>query len=214
MSVICVSLAETSVKECLAVLKEVEFAEIRMDKIEDISDGIRAIFSSHPRLIATYRPGRKDKDERYSALEEAIEEGAAYVDVELEADDSYRNRIIRKAREKNCKVIISYHNRNKIPERAELEHIVDWCFDSGADIAKIACNVVSLKDNARLLGLLNDARPVVVVGMGHKGRITRIAALLLGSPFAYASLSAGKETAEGQIDWKSLKEIYKRIKDV
>jgi 3-dehydroquinate dehydratase type I len=73
--------------------------------------------------------------------------------------------------------------------------------------------VVSLKDNARLLGLLNDTRPVVVVGMGHKGRITRIAALLLGSPFTYASLAAGKETAEGQIDWKSLKEIYKRIKD-
>ncbi len=211
---ICVSLAEKSVRECLVSLKGVEFAEIRMDKIEDISSGTPAIFSNHPRLIATYRPGKRNEDERCSALRDAIEAGAAYVDIELDMDDSYKNRIIQKAREKNCKVIISYHNRDKIPERAELEHIVDWCFDSGAYIAKIACRVNTLRDNARILGLLNDARPVVVVGMGRKGRITRIAAPLLGSPFTYASLAPGRETAEGQIDWKSMKEIYQRLNNV
>lgn len=211
---ICVSIAEPKVKDCLLALDGVEFAEIRMDRIEDISTEIHTIFSSHPRLIATYRPGKTDRNQRCSDLIKAIEAGAAFVDIELEADDSYKSRIIKKAREKNCNVIISYHNSDKTPERTELEHITNWCFDSGADIAKIACRVVSLKDNARLLGLLNDARPVVVVGMGRKGRITRIAAPLLGSPFTYASLAAGKETAEGQIDRKTLEGIYKRINDV
>jgi 3-dehydroquinate dehydratase-1 len=210
---ICVSLAETSVRECLVSLKGVEFAEIRMDKIEDISSGIPAIFSRHPRLIATYRPGKIDNDRRCSAMMKAIEAGAAYVDIELDADDSYKKKIIEKARQKSCKVIISYHNWEKIPERAELEHIINWCFDSGADMAKIACRVVSSKDNARLLGLLNDVRPVVVVGIGQKGRISRIVAPFLGSPFTYASLAAGKESADGQIDWKSLKEIHQRLND-
>lgn len=211
---ICVSIAEPKVKDCLLALDGVEFAEIRLDRIEDVSTEIHTIFSSHPRLIATYRPGKMDRSQRCSALIKAINAGAAFVDVELDADDSYKSRIIKKARKKGCKVIISYHNSDKTPERAELENIANWCFDAGADMAKIACRVVSLKDNARLLGLLNDVRPVVVVGMGRKGRITRIAAPLLGSPFTYVSFSAGKETADGQIDRVTLEGIYQRLNDV
>jgi len=45
--------------------------------------------------------------------------------------------------------------------------------------------------------------------MGQKGKITRVAAPLLGAPFAYASFKPGSETAEGQLDRKSLKTILK-----
>ena len=71
--------------------------------------------------------------------------------------------------------------------------------------------VHSSRDNARLLGLLDDSKKIVVIGMGDKGRITRIAAPLLGSPFTFASLSKGKETAPGQIDKEKLEALLRNI---
>jgi 3-dehydroquinate dehydratase-1 len=43
--------------------------------------------------------------------------------------------------------------------------------------------------------------------MGKKGRLTRIAAPLLGSLFSYATLSEGQETAEGQMTAASLERL-------
>jgi 3-dehydroquinate dehydratase-1 len=99
------------------------------------------------------------------------------------------------------------------PVREELEHLIDWCFDSGADLAKLACMVQSNTDNVRLLGLLSDTKPKVVIGMGQLGKITRIVGPLLGSQFTYASLDEKKETAEGQINHILLRKILKSLKD-
>jgi 3-dehydroquinate dehydratase-1 len=136
------------------------------------------------------------------------------VDIEVESDAQFRNAILEKARSLGCQVIVSYHNFKKTPKKSNLEHIISQCFESGADVAKIACMVHSEKDNALLLGLLNEERPLVVVGLGEKGKICRIAAPFLGSPFTYASLSKGKETAEGQLDWETLQQIIQALKNV
>lgn len=211
---ICVSIAEKTAERCIRALKKVDFAEIRIDKMDVELEDIKKIFSHHPKLIATCRPGVMDDKRRKGLLLTAIKAGAAFVDVEAEASEDYKNLIIESARSAGCKVIISYHNFEKTPQRAKLDHIIDWCFESGADIAKIACRVNSEKDNARLLGLLYETRPVVVVGMGNKGKISRIVSPFLGSPFTYASLKVGKETAEGQINKDSLKRIFLSLKDV
>lgn len=210
---ICVSIGEPTIEKCMAALKGVDFAEIRIDRIKDGAVQIPTLFVRHRRLIATCRPGTLDDEKRRQLLERAIEAGAAFVDIELEADDGYKKSIINKARNMGCGVILSYHNFTKTPERAELEHIIDWCFDSGTDIAKVACKVLHTRDNARLLGLLNEKKPVVVIGMGKKGQITRIVAPLLGSPFTYAALAPGRETAEGQLDKGTLESILRRLRN-
>lgn len=210
---ICVSIGESNIEECINALRGIDFAEIRLDKMEVTVEGIKKIFSLHPCLIATCRSDKMDDKKRKTLLSEAIAVGAAFVDIEVESDDRYRNEIIEKARAAGCQVIISYHNFAKTPERAELEHAINWCFESGADIAKIACRVSSVEENTRLLSLLVETRPLIVVGIGNKGKITRVAAPLLGSPFTYASLVRGKETAEGQIDIETLKEIFEKLKN-
>lgn len=211
---ICVSIAEKTAEKCIEALEGVDFAEIRLDKMTIDLAGVKKIFSWHPQLIATCRPGTMSDKKRKSSLVEAITAGAAFVDVEVDSDDKYKNEIIQKARSHSCQVIISFHNSVKTPERRELEHIISWCFESGADMVKIACKVHSSRDNARLLGLLNEKRPLVVVGMGDVGKITRVVAPLLGSAFTYASLAVGKETAEGQTDRDTLKSIFERLKNV
>ena len=210
---ICVSLAEAGLAECLAALEGLALAEIRLDRMEDLSlDDVALLFSSHRKLIATCRPGGLPDDARKERLLAAVAAGAAYVDVEMESEEPYREEIIAKARESGCEVIISFHDHEKTPDRKTLSAIVEDSFLKGADIVKIACFVRSERDSARLLGLLDDARKIVVIGMGEKGRITRVVAPFLGSPFTFASLAEGRQTAEGQIDKVALEGLMEALR--
>jgi 3-dehydroquinate dehydratase I len=201
---ICVSIAEEGLEACLAGLKDIPFAEIRLDLTHLAIPEIRQLFSHHPSLIATCRQNGLSDKERKDMLLAAIDSGAAYVDVEVESDQAYLDEIICFAQDRNCQVIISYHDFEKTPEKSRLAAIVDTCFSLGGDMAKIACMVQSERDGARLLGLLDDHRKIIVIGMGDKGKVVRFASPLLGSPFTFASSGQGKETAPGQIDRKTL----------
>ena len=208
-STICTSVGEKTTDACITALKGQEFAEVRIDMLEKAGEAdAKRIFASHPKLIATCRPGRITDDERKGLLLAAIAAGAGFVDVEVDASDGWKAEIVATARAKKCQVIVSFHDYKKTPTRGELKQIVDWCFESGADIAKIACQVNSDGENARLLGLLDDKRKIIVIGMGAKGRITRIVAPILGSPFTFASAGVGKETAGGQIAKNAMLKIW------
>lgn len=210
---ICVSLAEPTPERCLAALKGLPFAEIRLDRMRTDEAGVARIFSGHPGLIATCRPGRFAEARRLALLRAAIAAGAAYVDIEVEAGASYAQMLVREARSAGCGLIFSYHDLSGTPPRKALEAIVNRCFASGADIAKIACRVRSPRDNARLLGLLDDARAMVVVGLGKKGAVTRVAGPLAGASFTFASRAKGRGTAPGQIPRGALARLIGRVKD-
>jgi 3-dehydroquinate dehydratase-1 len=212
-SKICVSLAEPTAAACLRALEGVELAEVRLDKMRIGFAGVRKIFSGHRRLIATCRPGGMTEIKRRRLLLTAVEAGAAFVDIEIEADARFRERLIRAAQARNCRVIISYHNFQKTPARDELEAAVERAFESGADIVKVACRVRERGDNARLLGLLDLGPPLIVVGMGKRGRLTRLVAPFLGSLLTYATLRKGKETADGQMDAASLERMLLELED-
>ena len=184
-----------------------------MDKMQLTPNDVPGLFSRARTLIATCRPGGQSDEERKRLLMRAIASGAAFVDVEIESETVYREEIVAKARSHGCRVIVSHHNFERTPERPALEACVSACFDAGADIAKIACMVRSSGENARLLSLLDTDRKIVVVGMGERGRITRVLAPLLGSPFTYASFAEGKETADGQIDRETLQELLRMVQE-
>jgi 3-dehydroquinate dehydratase-1 len=223
-SLICVSVAEPTVELCLEALKGLDFAEVRIDAMNVTIEDMERIFSKPLMLIATFMPADPavmpdkvvDTDTRLKYLIAAIEAGAKYVDIEIESDSAYRREIIKKAKQKDCKVIISFHDFYSTPEQKKLEEITELCFSEGADIAKIACRVTSERDSLRLLGLLNNydyQGRTVVIGMGNKGRITRVAAPLLGCPFTFASISKGKETAEGQIEKDTMEQMMRLLTD-
>jgi 3-dehydroquinate dehydratase I len=204
---ICISLSEPTLACCLSALVGVPFAEIRMDRMRLSTDDVSRLFSSHKNLIATCRPGPMADEERKSLLVTAIDAGAAYVDLEVDSPTGYREEILSRARQKGCKAIVSFHDHEKTPDRTELEGRLAACFQAGADIAKVACKVHTDRDNVRILALLDHPRPVVAIGMGERGRISRVLGPLLGSPFTFASAGEGKETAEGQMDGKMLSEL-------
>jgi 3-dehydroquinate dehydratase I len=211
---ICVSIAEPTVETALEALEGIDFAEIRIDRMSIGEEGIMTIFASGHRLVATCRPGNVPEAARKRLLLAAVEAGAAYVDVEIESEEGFRAAVVGAAKLAGCRVIVSHHDFAKTPSRGELREIVDRCFEAGADVAKIACRVGSDGDNARLLGLLDDARPVVVMGLGTLGAKTRFMAPLLGAPFVYASRGRGLETAEGQIEHRKLDALIQTLRGI
>jgi len=186
---ICVSIAEPQPEVILRILdslNEGEIAEIRLDQMDLNPEEIQIIFAKSNKLIATCRAGKYADKNRMSQLKAAVEAGAGFIDIEVEADPSYLNELVSFCRNYHCKVIISHHDYQGTPSSIELREIVEHCFNAGADIAKIACMANSNADSSRILALYEDPRPVVAIGMGIRGKITRVAAPRSLSPLLRA----------------------------
>ncbi len=209
---ICVSLREPDHRGFAAGLAGLELAEIRLDGAALSSDETKDLFARPLKLIATYRPtGKASPEVRRERLALAIRSGAGYVDLELDSPPGYREELLPIARERGCRIIISHHDERGTPGRPALERIVEQCFAAGADIAKIACRVNAPDDAASLLSLYGKFHPLIALGMGPLGAVTRIAAPFLGAPFTYASITSDRPTADGQLDYKTLRDILGKI---
>jgi 3-dehydroquinate dehydratase-1 len=204
---ICVAISDKSIQNCLSVLDKVEMAEIRLDLTGFGIEEINKIFSHPTPCIATCRPQSLGNEDQLNRLRASIKARARYVDIEIEAGANQQSIIIEEARKYGCKVIISYHNFDETPGLRELYKIVDRCFELGADIAKVVTQSKSNADNARILSLYSIEKPIVALGMGELGKVTRLMAPLLGAPFTFASMDEGNETAPGQIKYSKMKVI-------
>ena len=210
---ICVAISDKNPGKCLEILDRVELAEIRIDLTMFGPEEIKKVFSHPTPTIATCRPDTLGREKQLELLCLAIESGAKYVDIEIEADEDQKQKIIDTARKKNCRVIVSYHNFQETPGLKQLYQITDECFAAGADVAKIATMVTSQADCARLLSLYSNSKPMVVLGMGEPGKITRIMSPFLGAEFTFAAMDEGEATAPGQITYSKMKEIEGYIRN-
>ena len=191
---ICISIANLDFNACKETLKSVDMAELRLDLLNFSIEQVKEIFAVPARLIATHRPGGVSEDQRKALLIAAVEAGAAYVDIEIESDPTFRKDILAAARENNCRVIVSHHDYDGTPSSHKLNKLVRRCCYEGGDIAKIACQVNSEADAARILSLYDSkvAKNIIALGMGPKGRITRIAALVIVEKEAHKGIVIGK----------------------
>lgn len=212
---ICVSIGNVTVRECEERIKALGLAEIRLDTMDVDPVAVRRIFSLSSRLIATCRPGRYADDLRFELLANAITAGAAYVDVEIEAADEFRNAIAALALRHKTRLIVSYHNYRRTPGQRFLRGTVRDTFRSGADLAKVACMVNGPDDNLHLIDLLKMRAytgKLIVVGMGEMGRIVRVTSLFMGCPFTYAFGNEDQPLAPGQMSARSLKTVMELIR--
>lgn len=195
---ICISIGHSRQFDSLSEL-EPDLIELRFDLIGDSPRDIVAAIPTGCEFIATCRPNAITPEKQIQILSEAIEFGARYIDIEIESEASVKEALIAKARQYGVDVIISYHNYENTPDKSELLKILHDCFETGADVAKLACMVSSVEDNANLLSLYSEKKRMVILGMGEIGKISRLAALHLGAEFTFASLGASEETAPGQL---------------
>ena len=111
--------------------------------------------------------------------------GRALVDVELEtvestpaALESFQGKALR---------VLSYHNFDRTPA---LKAVVRRLRKFPAEIYKIATHASRQSDNLKLLALLTEDAPLVLLGMSEAGTTTRLLAPSKGAVFTFAAPNA------------------------
>jgi len=206
---ICICIANKNYDQCRRILKRVELAELRLDLLDLTKGQVKKLFMLPTKKIATCREGKYSDNDRMALLGSAIMSGATYLDIELEMPGWMKKSLIKLAGENGCKVIISYHNFDLTPPLPELRTIIKKCRETGADIVKIACQVVNAADSANLMSLYSLEKDIISFGLGIDGLITRLAAPLLGAEFTYASADKNSVTGPGQITGKEMRSFFR-----
>ncbi|MBQ7269629.1 MAG: 3-phosphoshikimate 1-carboxyvinyltransferase [Bacteroidales bacterium] len=201
---ICTSLQHKTLEEIFCILQNpyVEMAEIRLD-LCDLSDSdIEELFSGADKpLVATCRSTEQTADEALRRLEIAVQAGAHYADLEVEAPVRVSQRLRKVCRECGAGLIRSWHDFSGTPDGDTLEMYVGRCLRYGADVVKIVTACQCPEDAGRILSLYGKPGRrgrLIAFGMGEEGRDTRIECLRKGAPFTYAALSDEDATAPGQ----------------
>ena len=218
---ICICLAHKQLPEILHVLEQpgAMMAEIRLDSCPLSEEDIRELFAqSDVPLIATCRaaelarergadaPEEADWEQAQQRLSCAVQAGARFADLEIEAPSPVSIRFQQLCRQNGTELIRSYHDFTGTPDAGQLQKILARCFRYGADIAKIVTTACSEEDTRRVGALysivLEDQDSMqgrlVAFCMGEAGRQTRLDCLRRGAPFTYCALTEQEGTAPGQ----------------
>ena len=229
---ICTTIQNRNYEQVLAALEECEMAEIRLDRCELTAKETDELFTSDVPLVATCRINEIASNEASlqdltpqsreikamqiaeKRLIRAIEAGARYVDVELEAQKQMSKRVRQAAHENGTIFIRSYHDFEGTDSLEALKAIVEKCVYHGADMVKIVTTAHSEADVEKVMALYDWCREEKVSGnekigalsdggliafcMGDEGRRSRLDCLMHGSPYTYAALSEEEAAAPGQ----------------
>lgn len=209
---ICTTIQNRTLEEIIGLLEgsepRIQMAEIRLDRCPLDIEEIESLFSSSDTpLVATCRvvdDGNGTWEEAEEKLTAAVEAGAAFLDLEIEAPKEVGKRLRRACTEYGTTMIRSSHFFAGTPSDDVLRNTVEKCRKFGGEIVKIAAMAKSGEDVARVLGLYSQEQTsqrqaeLIAFSMGETGRASRLECLRLGSPFTYAALNDNEAAAPGQ----------------
>ena len=232
---ICTTIQNKTAEQILEALEHCEMAEIRLDRCELSARDTENVFTSDVPLVATCRiaevaqnePALQDLTDSAREIKamqiaekrlvRAIEAGARYVDVEIEASKPMAKRLHSVAHENGTVFIRSYHDFEGTDSVEALKAVVEKCVYHGADMVKIVTTAHSQEDVDKVLRLYDWCREeqgagnerigaladggLVAFCMGEIGKASRLECLRKGSPYTYAAVSEEEAAAPGQ--WAS-----------
>jgi 3-dehydroquinate dehydratase-1 len=111
--------------------------------------------------------------------------------------------MIREAKRADMPVVMSWHSFGRVMGVREIIDVIENMQAMDADILKVATIVEHPKEAALVMYAAAEAQeefpdnPVIVIGMGKDGVLTRTAGNFLGAPLTFAS--GKKPSAPGQI---------------
>ena len=242
---ICTTIQNRNLEQIYEALEQCEMAEIRLDRCALTARETEELFTSDIPLVATCRISELAAGEPSLQKQEltplsreikamqmaekrlirAIEAGARYVDVEIEAQKQMSKRVRQAAHENGTVFIRSYHDFEGTSSFEALKAVVEKCVYHGADMVKIVTTAHSEADVEKVLALYEWCREEKKSGnerigaladggllafcMGETGRQSRVDCLKMGAPYTYAALSEEEAAAPGQWAAEDMKkEIY------
>ena len=216
---ICTTIQNKTAEQILEALEHCEMAEIRLDSCVLSARETEDVFTSDVPLVATCRiaevmknePSLQDLPEparevkammlAEKRLIRAIEAGARYVDVEIEAPKQMSKRVRSAAHENGTIFIRSYHDFEGTGSSEALKTVVEKCLYHGADIVKVVTMAHSEADVQAVMSLYGRCAAqgnLIAFCMGEAGRQSRLDCLKYGSPYTYSALTAEEAAAPGQ----------------
>ena len=172
-------------------------------------------------LIYTYRSHLEGgvcetADEiRTAAIIAAIKSNRVdYVDVELNSEPAFLERITGALKASESQWLVSHHNFEKTPTTEEINAVFRAMEAAGGDVLKLAVMPQSIDDVRHLIQATltyneKSQKPMIAIAMGSLGSITRIAPDLCGGSLTFAA-GAGK-TAPGQLSLEEIIDLRKRM---
>jgi 5-enolpyruvylshikimate-3-phosphate synthase len=167
----------------------------------DLLDDAGKVLSEQGLYLSQPRKGRNPAEElAENQLLKAIEAGAKYVDLEVEAPPMMGRKIRQACQEYGTMLIRSFHDFEGTPPEATLLSTLDKGRRFGGEVVKIVTTAACKADADRVMALYREAEPGTLVAfcMGPEGRESRLEALKQGAPFTYACLTPEEATAPGQ----------------
>ena len=216
---ICTTIQNKTAEQILEALEQCEMAEIRLDSCVLSARETEDVFTSDVPLVATCRiaevmknePSLQDLPEATREVKammlaekrliRAIEAGARYVDVEIEAPKQMSKRVRSAAHESGTIFIRSYHDFNGTGSLEELKNVVEKCVYHGADLVKVVTMAHSEEDVRTVMSLYGRSAAngnLIAFCMGEAGRESRLECLKHGAPYTYSALTAEESAAPGQ----------------
>ena len=159
------------------------------------------VLSEQGLYMSEPRKGRNPAEEfAENQLLKAIEAGAKYVDLEMEAPPMMGRKIRQACQEYGTMLIRSFHDFAGTPPEATLLSTLDKGRRFGGEVVKIVTTATCKADVDCVMALYREAEPGTLVAfcMGPEGRESRLEALRQGAPFTYACLTPEEATAPGQ----------------
>jgi 3-dehydroquinate dehydratase type I len=220
---ICVPIIERTEGEAIQVMAKArplaDLVELRVDYMKNPGLEILLRGRKMPCIVTNRRREeggryRGEEKNRLAILREAMDLGSEFVDVELASDPPFFDGLI--GHHGKTSLILSSHDFQKTPSLKELRSLCRRMICYGAQVIKIVTFIQSWEDNLKILSLIPYAmereQKIVALGMGVKGKLSRIFAPLMGAEWTYAPLIRGRASAPGQITARALKEVWEGLK--
>ena len=206
---VCVSVAEAdldAVATRLVGLRGADLIEVRLDALDESAGldpaRLAELSAGSPVPIGfTLRPEwegggyRGDEPARRRLLAAAAASGAAFIDIELDAE--WAAELVGSS---PCPVIVSHHFDRPRPD--DLERRVEELLRLRPSLAKLVAPAERPADALPLLAaarrLIAEGQPATCFCMGEAGRASRLIAIGQGAGLVYAAAEAGREVAVGQ----------------
>lgn len=208
---VCVSVSGSDAEQVAhkvgPVAQFVNVVEVRLDamaqpEVEKCCSLLRLplLFTNRPTWEGGAFSG--SEEERLIPLVKAVQLQAAYVDLELRADEKIREQLRAEIQQSSTRLILSWHDFNGTVKSDELIRILQQMQSAGADIGKIVTTARDETDVVRVLALQERALamqfPLICFCMGGSGRISRFATIYLGGYMSYVAVDEAEATAPGQ----------------
>src|ERR1700757_3808231 len=221
---LCVAIQGSSPAELMdraeSIVKSFKFIELRLDSLPKPANAlsyVKQFLGEHKEVTAIATCRRKSHGGGFDGpllaeleiLTKAAQAGCQIIDLEVESAEEAKAAQLSKLRTAGAAFLISFHDFSRTKG---LEQAADRIEVFKPDFVKVVSTARNLADNLAVLRLIEDrslASHIVGLAMGKEGLVSRVLGPRAGAAFTFASYSDASETAPGQVNAETLRDVYR-----